>query len=220
MSLLVKICGINSVAAADAAVRAGADFAGLVFHPASPRQVTLDFGRSLADRMRGHLRLVTLFADAADDAIGAVVTAIRPDFVQLHGGETADRVGQLRAKFKVRVIKAVAIADENDLEKVPALEQASDMLLFDARPPDGAERTGGNGAAFDWKILRGRIIARPWFLAGGLNEDNLARAVAQSGAKAVDVSSGVESAPGVKDTQRIAAFLSGARNLGTMKANP
>jgi phosphoribosylanthranilate isomerase len=213
MSLLVKICGINSVGAAEAVVHAGADFAGLVFHPGSPRNVSLDQGRELANILRGHLRIVTLVADADDETIALVVNAIRPDFVQLHGSETADRVGAVRAKFKVHAIKAVAVSGPEDFARVPDLAQVSDMLLFDAKAPEGAERPGGNGAAFDWRLLRGRNYARPWMLAGGLNEDNLARAVARSGAKCVDVSSGVESAPGVKDPQLIADFVTAARNI-------
>jgi phosphoribosylanthranilate isomerase len=213
MSILVKICGINSRQAAEAAVAAGADFAGLVFHPRSPRHVALDEARELADYLHNHLRVVALVADADDETIGAVAGAVRPDFIQLHGHESADRVGAVRARFKVHVIKALPVADESDFAPLAAFMQVSDMLLFDARPPAGAALPGGNGAAFDWKLMRGRIYSRPWLLAGGLDAANLATAVALSGARFVDVSSGVESAPGVKDPEKIAAFVAAARNL-------
>jgi phosphoribosylanthranilate isomerase len=215
MSILVKICGINSRQAAEAAVAAGADFAGLVFHARSPRLVSLDEARSLADYLHDHVRVVALVADADDETIAAVVSAVRPDFIQLHGNESADRVGAVRARFKVHVIKALPVADESDFARLPDFMQVSDMMLFDARPPAGAALPGGNGAAFDWKLLRGRAYSRPWLLAGGLNEANLAAAVALSGAKFVDVSSGVENAPGVKDPIKIAAFVAAARNLNS-----
>jgi phosphoribosylanthranilate isomerase len=215
MSISVKICGINSRQAAEAAIAAGADFAGLVFHLKSPRHVDLAAAHGLAGILRGHLRIVALVADADDETIGAVANAVRPDFIQLHGNESADRVGAVRARFKVHVIKALSIADESDFVTLPDYMQVSDMLLFDARPPSGTDRSGGNGASFDWKLLRGKTYSRPWLLAGGLNEDNLALAVAQSGARYVDVSSGVEGAPGVKDPKKIAAFIAAARNLNS-----
>lgn len=211
MSIQVKICGINSRDAAESAVRAGADFAGLVFYPKSPRVVDLDAARDLAGVMRGHLRIVALLVDADDAEIAAVTAAVRPDFVQLHGSESADRVGEVRARFKVHVIKALPLAEEADLAVVPDYMQVSDMLLFDARVPAGLP--GGNGVAFDWNVLQGHGFSRPWILAGGLSSDNLAEAVGRSGAKIVDVSSGVETAPGVKDAARIADFIATARKL-------
>ncbi len=211
MSILVKICGINSAEAADAAVRAGADLAGLVFHPKSPRHLTLDAARALAERMRGRLRLVALVADADDATIAAVAQAVQPVYLQLHGKETPERTGQVRARFGLPVIKAISIAEAADFAVVPEYEIAADILLFDAKAPDGAPRPGGHGAAFDWQLLRGRSFSHPWLLAGGLAPDNVARAIAASGAPGVDVSSGVETAPGVKSAQRIADFVSAAR---------
>jgi phosphoribosylanthranilate isomerase len=211
MNVLVKICGINSAEAADAAVRAGADLAGLVFHPKSPRHLSLDAGRALAERMRGRLRLVTLFADADDATIAAAVAAVQPVYVQLHGRETPERTSQVRARFGLPVIKAVAVAEAADFTAVPDYEIAADILLFDAKPPDGAARSGGHGAPFDWQLLRGRSFSRPWLLAGGLTPANVARAIASSGAPGVDVSSGVETAPGVKSAGLIADFVSAAR---------
>ena len=205
MGVLVKICGINSVEAADAAVRAGADFAGLVFYRKSPRNLTLDQARSLAARMRGRTRLAALFVDASDEEIGAAVKAAEPDFVQLHGRETPARTADIRARFGVPVIKAFAVAEAPDL--AGAANYDAEMLLFDAK----GESPGGTGAAFDWQLLRGRNFSRPWLLAGGLNAENVARAIEVSGAPGVDVSSGVETAPGVKSPELIVEFAKEAR---------
>lgn len=213
MSLSVKICGINSSQAAEAVIDAGADYAGLVFYPGSKRHLGLDEARSLAGIMRGRLRIVALMVDPDDAAIEAVVQAVRPDFLQLHGKEDADRIGAVRAKFKVPIIKALGLADAADLDHIRDIMQVSNMLLFDARPPQDDGVPGGNGVSFDWRMMKGRSFARPWFLAGGLNLDNLSDAVALSGAQCVDVSSGVESAPGVKDPALISAFVAAARAL-------
>ncbi|HET7083472.1 MAG TPA: phosphoribosylanthranilate isomerase [Rhizomicrobium sp.] len=210
MTIAVKICGLTSPAAIDAAVSAGAVYGGLVFHPNSPRNLSLEQARSLAGHMRGRLKTVTLIVDLDDAGIEAVVTAAQPDFLQLHGGESARRAAYIRGKFGVPVIKALPVAEPADLAAAAEYENAADMLMFDARPPKGAVRPGGHGAAFDWKILSGRQFTKPWFLAGGLNPDNVARAIELSGAKLVDVSSGVESAPGVKDAGRIRDFVQAA----------
>ena len=211
MPIAVKICGLTSAAAVDAAVGAGALYGGLVFHPDSPRFVMLDQARALADRMRGRLKIAALIADLDDAGIGEIVRMAQPDFLQLHGQESVKRTGEIRSRFGLPVIKALAVAEPSDFDTVAAYEANADMLLFDARPPKGAQRGGGHGAAFDWKILSGRAFSKPWFLAGGLTSDNVARAVALSGAQMVDVSSGVESAPGVKDAARIAAFVDATR---------
>jgi phosphoribosylanthranilate isomerase len=210
MSIAVKICGITSPDAIDAAV--GTAYGGLVFHPKSPRFVPLAQALGLAERMRGRLKIVALIADLDDDAIATLVKTVRPDFLQLHGAETAKRVAEIRSRSGVAVIKALPVADVADLDVVSDYEKVSDMLMFDAKPPQGAERGGGHGAAFDWKILSGRTFIKPWFLAGGLNPDNVARAIELSGARQVDVSSGVESAPGVKDAGRIAAFIDATKS--------
>jgi phosphoribosylanthranilate isomerase len=211
MTLQVKICGINSAEAADAAVRAGADLAGLVFHPRSPRNLSLEAAAALAGRLRGRLRLVALVVDAGDEEIGRVVKAVQPDFVQLHGSETPERVGAVRARFGVGVIKAVAVADSADFADVARFEDAADMLLFDAKAPAQAARPGGHGTAFDWQLLRGRKFSKPWLLAGGLDAENVARAIPACDAPGVDVSSGVETAPGHKSAQMIADFVAAAR---------
>ena len=214
MAIQLKICGINSVESADAAIRAGADFAGLVFHPNSPRNLARAQAEALAARMRGRLRLVALFADAGDEEIGETARFVRPDFLQLHGSETPERVGALRSRFGIPVIKAVAIADASDVTNAAHYEIAADIILLDAKAPDGAMRPGGHGSAFDWQLLRGRNFSRPWLLAGGLNAENVARAIAACDAPGVDVSSGVEIAPGRKSPDMIASFAAAARSAG------
>jgi phosphoribosylanthranilate isomerase len=211
MAIEVKICGIASAAAADAVVRAGADFAGLVFHPHSPRRVALDQAAQLSARLKGRARVVALFSDPSDDDLAAAIAAANPDMIQLHGREAPPRVAEIRARFGLPVIKAIAVAEADDLGSVPHYERVADMLLFDAKPPHSAAREGGHGAAFDWQLLRGRSFKRPWFLAGGLNPENVARAIRSAGAKAVDVSSGVETAPAVKDADLIGRFVAAAR---------
>jgi phosphoribosylanthranilate isomerase len=215
MTIAVKICGITSPDAIDAATGAGAVYGGLVFHPRSPRFVALDQARALAERMRGRLKSVALITDMDDAAIAALVNTVAPDFLQLHGSETVQRTADIRARIGVAVIKALPVADSADLAAADEYEKVADMLMFDARPPKGAERPGGHGAAFDWRILSGRAFRKPWFLAGGLDPDNVARAIELSGAKQVDVSSGVESADGVKDGARIAAFIDAARSAAS-----
>jgi phosphoribosylanthranilate isomerase len=216
MTVAVKICGITSTAAIDAAVAAGAAYGGLVFHPNSPRNVALEQARALADHMRGRLKIVTLIADMDDAGIERLLAMVRPDFLQLHGRETARRAAYIRGKFGVPVIKALPVGEPADLAAVAEYGDAADMLMFDARPPKGAERGGGHGQAFDWKILSGRSFSKPWFLAGGLTPENVARAIELSGAKLVDVSSGVESAPGVKDAARIRDFITAAKNPASL----
>lgn len=211
MPVQVKICGINSAAAADAVLRAGADFAGLVFFAKSPRHLSLEQGAMLAERMRGRLRLAALVVDDNDEQLAAIARQVRPDFLQLHGKETPERVADIQARFGIPVIKALAISEPGDLAKVAAYDDVAQMILFDAVPATDAARPGGHGAAFDWQILNGRTFARPWFLAGGLTPENIARAIAVSGAQMVDVSSGVESAPGVKSPTRIADFVAAAK---------
>jgi phosphoribosylanthranilate isomerase len=212
MAIAVKICGITSTDAVEAAVAAGAQYGGLVFHPKSPRSVTPDQARVLAERMRGRLKIVALVADLDDETLAAIVQAVRPDFLQLHRNETAKRTAEIRTRFGVAVIKALPIADASDFDSIADYEDAADMLMFDARPPKNAERGGGHGAAFDWSLLNGRTFGKPWFLAGGLTPDNVGRAAIASEARMVDVSSGVESAPGVKDTTLITNFINATKS--------
>jgi phosphoribosylanthranilate isomerase len=210
MSISVKICGLTSVEAAEAAARAGADYGGLVFHPDSPRNLTLEAAWGIASALRGRLRMVALVADAGNDTLAGIIDAVRPDFLQLHGKESVARTQDIRVRFGA-VIKALPIAEAEDFRAVTPYDSVADMLLFDARPPRGAARAGGHGAAFDWALLKDRTFKRPWFLAGGLDPENVARAIEASGARMVDVSSGVESAPGVKSPERIAQFIAATR---------
>jgi len=207
----VKICGLTAPDAIDAAVTAGAVYGGLVFHPKSPRFVVLGQARLLAERMHGRLKSVALITDMDDAGIAELVKTVAPEFLQLHGSESVQRTAEIRARFGLPVIKALPVAEAADLAVAADYEDVADMLMFDAKPPKGAMRPGGHGAAFDWKILSGRSFRKPWFLAGGLDPENVARAIELSGAELVDVSSGVESAPGVKDAARIAQFVNATR---------
>jgi len=213
MAVLVKICGITSVEAADAAAKAHADFAGMVFHRTSPRYLDPIRAGSIAQHLKGRLRTVALLIDANDDEIAGVVTMVKPDFLQLHGNEPPARVGAIKSRFGVPTIKAFAIAEASDFAKVAAYNDAADMFLFDAKAPATATRPGGgHGVAFDWQLIRGRTFTRPWLLAGGLNAENVARAIQVSGAQGVDASSGMETAPGVKSPELIRGFIESARN--------
>lgn len=211
MPVQVKICGINAEAAAEAALRAGADFGGLVFFAKSPRHLSLEQAAPLAARLRGRLKLVALVVDENDDALAAIANRIKPDFFQLHGRETPKRVAEIVARFSIPAIKALPLAEPTDLKQAAAYEQMVEMFLFDATPAPDADRPGGHGAAFDWRMLKDKAVRRPWFLAGGLTPENVARAIEASGAERVDVSSGVESAPGIKNNARIAEFIAAAK---------
>ena len=208
---LVKICGLREPATLEAALDAGADMVGFVFFPPSPRHLALDTARTLSARVGGRARVVALTADAGDAALDAVVAAMAPDMLQLHGRETPERVRAVRARFGLPVMRALAIAGPDDLGAAARFDPVCDALLFDARPPAGADRPGGHGGSFDWDLLRGYAARRPWLLAGGLTPGNVAAAMRASGARGVDVSSGVEASPGVKDAALIARFVAAAR---------
>jgi phosphoribosylanthranilate isomerase len=207
----VKICGVNSPDAADAVAAAGADYAGLVFYPPSPRHVGTEQAASLAARLRGRCRVVAVVVDASDAELEAAIAAARPDILQLHGRETAERVAAIRQRFGLPAMKAISIADAGDFASVAAYEQVADMLLFDAKAPETAARPGGHGAAFDWQLLRGRRFSRPWLLGGGLHVASVARAIRICDAPGVDCSSGVETETGLKSPQLIHEFIAAAR---------
>lgn len=207
----VKICGLRSPADMRAAAEAGAAYAGFVFFPKSPRHVTLDQARALALAAPPGLAKVALTVDADDATLDAIVATVPLDMLQLHGHEPPARVAEVRARHGLPVMKAMGVAEPADLAAITEMSLVADQILIDARPPRGADLPGGNGLAFDWRLLAGRTWLRPWMLAGGLTPDNVARAVRLTGARQVDVSSGVESAPGVKDPARIAAFLAACR---------
>lgn len=206
----IKICGVTTPEALDAAIAARADHIGFVFFAKSPRNVAPGDAAALAARAAGRISRVGLFVDAADSLIAEAVAAARLDVLQLHGSETPERAAQLRARFGLPVWKAVAVASAADIARAEAWAGAADLVLFDAKTPKGS-LPGGMGLAFDWSLLAGWKHRAPWGLAGGLNPANVAEAVRLTGAPLVDTSSGVESAPGVKDAGLIAAFCAAAR---------
>ena len=212
MSVKVKICGLNSREAAEAALAAGADFGGLVFFPASPRHVSLHQARGLAAQLRGRVRSVALMVDPSDADVQEVVEIVAPDFIQLHGNETPARVASIGALAGLPIIKALTIGASADVARAHAYEEVADYVLFDAKADSLANRPGGLGAAFDWRLLSGVRLKRPWGLAGGLTPENVARAIQIAGPYFVDTSSGVEDAPGKKSREKIAAFLKATRN--------
>jgi phosphoribosylanthranilate isomerase len=208
----VKICGVTDPEAFRTACEAGADFVGFVFFPPSPRAVSPGTAASLSALHPGGPERVGLFVDPDDDAVAMVLRAVSLDVMQLHGDETPERLAAIRARFGVRVMKAVGVATRAEAEDAVARFRAvADMLLFDAKPPPGATRPGGNAVPIDWSVLRGLDVPVPWLLAGGLTPENVAEAIAVSGAPGVDVSSGVERARGVKDPAQIRAFIAAAR---------
>lgn len=207
----VKICGLRGPADLDAVVAAGAAYMGLNFFPPSPRFAPLDAARALALAAPAGLCKVGLVVDAADAALDAILAEVPLDMLQLHGGEGPERVAAIRARYGLPVMKVIGVAGPQDLAGVAQMALAADQIMIDAKPPKGAVLPGGNGLAFDWRLLTGRRWLRPWMLAGGLTPANVAEAVRLTGARQVDVASGVESAPGVKDAARIAAFVAAAQ---------
>ncbi|WP_353230079.1 phosphoribosylanthranilate isomerase [Novosphingobium sp.] len=208
---LIKICGINSMAAMDAAIAARADFIGLVFFAKSPRHVEPAFAAQLAAYAAGRVGVVGLLVDPEPDFLASVIATVGLDHIQLHGRENPAQVAAIAAHHGISVWKAIGVKSRDDVAAADAFAGAATRVLFDAKPPAGADLPGGNGLRIDWSVLKGVRPALPWMLAGGLDPDNVAEAIAVTGAPAVDVSSGVESAPGVKDAGRIAAFCAAAR---------
>jgi phosphoribosylanthranilate isomerase len=211
MSLLVKICGLSTPDALDVALEAGADMVGFVFFPPSPRHLGLGLARSLGARVAGRARKVALTVDATDQELSYIVEALQPDLLQLHGKETPERVVAVRTHFGRPVIKALPIEGAADLSPVRTYAKVADRLLFDARAPRDATRPGGLGKAFDWHLLEKLDPGLPFMLSGGLDAGNVAEAIAITRAPGVDVSSGVERAPGEKDPEKIRAFIRAAR---------
>ncbi len=211
MSLVIKICGLKTPETLESAINAGADWVGLVFFPKSPRHVTLDLVKDLGQIAGIRVKKVALVVDADDAALEAVEKALNPDMLQLHGHETPERVAAIRKRFGRPVIKALGIADASDLETARAYAPAADWLLLDAKPPKNADLPGGNGVSFDWRLLAGLDLEKPFMVSGGLDSSNVGQAIAISHPAGVDVSSGVETAPGVKDPAKIRAFIEAAR---------
>jgi len=204
-----KICGITTVEALDAAIEGGARFVGFVTYPRSPRFLRVEKLAALAARARGRVETVLVTVDADDSHLAAAYTAAQPDWVQLHGSETPKRAAEVRPFARQGLIKAVGVASPADLATITPYVGIVDMFLFDAQAPKDAQ-PGGNALAFDWALMKGAQVGRPWFLAGGLTPTNVKEAIRVSGADLVDVSSGVESAPGLKDPALIAQFLAAA----------
>jgi phosphoribosylanthranilate isomerase len=211
MSLIVKICGLSTRETLDVALQAGADMVGFVFFPASPRHIGLNTARDLGRQAKGRALKVALTVDADDATLANVVEALQPDILQLHGKETVARLRDIKQTFGLQVMKAIAVETQADLAALPGYAAVADRILFDARAPAEATRPGGLGAVFDWHVLENLDLKRPFMVSGGLHAGNVPEAIRVSRAGGVDVSSGVERAPGVKDPEMIRAFIRAAR---------
>jgi phosphoribosylanthranilate isomerase len=220
MSLIVKICGLSTLETLDAALDAGADMVGFVFFPPSPRHLQFDLARALGERVRGRAQKVALTVDADEVFLLSVTEALSPDILQLHGSESVAQIRAIRRKFGLPVMKAVPIAVKDDLERIGTYAAVADRLLFDARAPRDATRPGGLGNAFDWHLLENVRTAVPFMLSGGLDAGNVGEAVRITRASGIDVSSGVERAPGVKDVDKIIAFVRAARSAAAQHLHP
>jgi phosphoribosylanthranilate isomerase len=212
MDSLIKICGLSTPETLDVALGAGADMVGFVRFPKSPRHVSLDLGHRLSLQARGRAQRVVLLVDPEDEAIAQAIEAINPDLIQLHGSESPERVAQIRSMVKRPVMKALGVAQASDLQALRPYADGVDHILLDAKPPRTPDALpGGNGIAFDWRLLNGLDPRLFFMLSGGLTPDNVAEAIRLTKPQAVDVSSGVESGPGLKDPARIEAFIRAAR---------
>jgi phosphoribosylanthranilate isomerase len=211
LSIQVKICGLSTSETLDAAIQCGASHVGFVFFAKSPRNLTPDAAAALAARVPSRVKSVGLFVDASDDDLGRILSHIRLDILQLHGHETPETVARIGKTHAREVWKAIPVRTAADRDAAARYKGAADLILYDAKPPEGADLPGGNGLRFDWTLLSGHRHPLPWALSGGLDAGNVAEAIRVTGAPMVDVSSGVESAPGVKDVDKIAAFLKAAR---------
>jgi phosphoribosylanthranilate isomerase len=213
MGTQVKICGLKTEPALEAALAGGANFVGLIFFPPSPRSIDPAAATALAAKARGRAKVVALLVSAEDELIDAVVKAVGPDMLQLHGDESPDRAVAIRHRWDLPVIKAIKVATANDARHALNYRAMVDYILFDAQPPEGATRPGGHGTPFDWEVLTGVKEHVPFILSGGLNADNVAEAIRATRAPIVDVSSGVESSPGEKDPALIQRFLQAAKGV-------
>ena len=207
----VKICGLSDPQNLQTAIDAGTRFVGFVFYEPSPRHVSFDTAWNLARAVPTSIRSVGLFVDPDDELLERVLTGIQLDMVQLHGNETPGRVAEIKDKYKMEVMKAIRVREESDLEGIEGFEAAADWLLFDSKP-EKATLPGGTGHSFDWSLLEGRTFSKPWMLGGGLSPENVGDAIKQLSPNAVDVSSGVESAPGQKDPAKIKAFIEAVKS--------
>ena len=220
MPLIVKICGLSTPETLDAALDAGADMVGFVFFPPSPRHLQFDVARALGQRVRGRAQKVALTVDADPAFLQSIVEALGPDILQLHGAESVAQITAIRRKFGLPVMKAVPIAVKEDLARIGTYATVADRLLFDARAPRDATRPGGLGNTFDWHLLKNVRSGVPFMLSGGLDATNIVDALRITRATGTDVSSGVERAPGVKDVDKIIAFVRAARRAATQDVHP
>jgi len=207
----IKICGINSIEAAQAVQQYRPDYAGFVFYPKSPRHISYEQAKQLADIIT--IPKVAVTVDANNDELEEIIANLQPDFLQLHGDETVERIKQIKQQFDLPIIKAFGISTADDLQKIKPFADIADYFLFDAKPPKHSNIPGGNAVSFDWNILKDYISSKPYFLSGGLNNSNLSQAIQISGAKYIDLSSGVESAKGVKSPQLIKQVIETARAI-------
>ena len=220
MPLIVKICGLSTPETLDAALDAGADMVGFVFFPPSPRHLQFDVARAVGQRVRGRAQKVALTVDADPAFLQSIVEALGPDILQLHGAESVAQITAIRRKFGLPVMKAVPIAVKEDLVRIGTYATVADRLLFDARAPRDATRPGGLGNTFDWHLLKNVRPGVPFMLSGGLDATNIVDALRITRATGIDVSSGVERAPGVKDVDKIIAFVRAARRAATQDVHP
>ncbi|OWZ89646.1 N-(5'-phosphoribosyl)anthranilate isomerase [Sinorhizobium sp. LM21] len=211
MKTQVKICGLKTAEAAERAVALGASHVGFIFFPKSPRNIEPDDAGRIADRIRGQAKIVAVTVNADNDELDEIVSALNPDILQLHGSEDAERLLTVKAMYGLPVMKALSVCEASDLEKIDAYIGIADRFLFDAKPPKGSDLPGGNGVSFDWKLLDALDGSVDYMLSGGLNADNIGEAMAQTSARAIDISSGVESAPGVKDLKLMESFFNAVR---------
>jgi phosphoribosylanthranilate isomerase len=216
MSLIVKICGLSTRETLDTALAAGADMVGFMFFPPSPRHLSLGVAEDLGRQVKGRAQKVAISVDADDATLENIIEALRPDLLQLHGKESLARVRDVKARFRLPVMKVIPVETKADLAGLAGYAAVADRILFDARAPKDASRPGGLGATFDWRLLEGLDLKVPFMVSGGLNAANVVEAVRVTGAGGVDTSTGVESAPGVKDPEKIREFIRAARGADGM----
>ncbi|AYD03126.1 phosphoribosylanthranilate isomerase [Neorhizobium sp. NCHU2750] len=217
MKLDVKICGLSTAEAVDRAVARGASHIGFIFFEKSPRNIAPEIAGELADRVRGRVKIVAVTVDAGDEELDDIVSLLRPDILQLHGHETPERILHIKAIYGLPVMKVFSIREQADLDRVDPFIGVADRFLFDAKAPKGSQLPGGNGVSFDWSLMRSLDEGVDYMLSGGLNKDNVALALASTRATGIDVSSGVESAPGVKDLGMIDAFFDAVADAAPKK---
>lgn len=213
----IKICGLKTSEAVDRAVERGATHVGFIFFEKSPRNIEPEIAGALADRVRGRTKIVAVTVDADTDELDEIVDLLKPDILQLHGKESPDRLLMLKALYGLPVMKAFSIREPDDLKRIEPYVGIADRFLFDAKAPSGSELPGGNGVPFDWRVLRTLDGSVDYMLSGGLNKDNVAEALRETGARGIDVSSGVECAPGVKDIAMIDDFFSAVKRASALE---